>query len=55
MSVISFRVRRKNGETIRTTVVPANHSEEPHFGAMDLAVIVIFCLCLLAGLVLILV
>lgn len=53
--MISFRVRRKTGEAVKTTIVPSNHSEEPHFGAMDVAVIVIFCVCLVAGLVLVLV
>ena len=38
----------------RTTVIPANHSEEPHFGALDVAVLGFVGLCLVGGLALLL-
>ena len=39
MSEISYKVSGRNGDYVATTVVPANHSEEPHFGALDVAVL----------------
>ena len=52
MSEISYTVRGKNGDYVATSVVPANHSEEPHFGVLDLALLGFVGLCLLGGLAL---
>lgn len=54
MSEISYKVSGKNGDYVATTVVPSNHSEEPHFGALDVAVLSVICLCVLGGLTLLL-
>jgi len=54
MSEISYKVRGKDGDYVMTTVIPANHSEEPHFGTLDLAVLGFVGLFLLAGLALLL-
>jgi hypothetical protein len=45
MSAITFKVHRKSGDYVKATVVPANHSEEPHFGWMDGAIVTFFLLC----------
>ena len=45
MSAIAFKVNRKNGDYIKASVVPANHSEEPHFGLLDSAIITFFLVC----------
>jgi hypothetical protein len=50
MSEISYKVRGKNGDYVSTTVIPSNHSEEPHFGALDLAVLSFVGLSFLGGL-----
>jgi hypothetical protein len=50
MSALAFRVNRKNGDYIKATVVPANHSEEPRLGLADGAIIAFFLLCV-SGLV----
>jgi hypothetical protein len=54
MSEITYQVRGQNGDYVTTTVVPANHSAEPHFGALDIVVLCIVGSCLLGGLVLLL-
>jgi len=54
MSEISYKVHGKNGDFVKTTVIPANHSEEPHFGKLDVAVLSFVGLCLLGGLALLL-
>ena len=54
MSEISCKVRGNNGDYVATTVVPSNHSEEPHFGALDIAVLSLVGLCLVGGLALLL-
>jgi hypothetical protein len=54
MSEITYQVRGKNGDYVTTTVVPANHSAEPHFGALDIAVLGVVGACLVVGLVLLL-
>ena len=56
MSAITFKVNRKNGDYVKSAIVPANHTEEAHFGLLDGAVIAFFlmgaagliCLLLLA-------
>ena len=50
MSAIVYTVNRKGGDYIKATVVPANHSEQARFGAVD-AVVVSFLLLCLGGLV----
>jgi hypothetical protein len=49
MSAITFKVNRKNGDYIKSAIVPSNHSEESHFGLLDGAVIA-FILLGVAGL-----
>ncbi|HHY85903.1 MAG TPA: hypothetical protein GYA07_10305 [Verrucomicrobia bacterium] len=44
MNGITFSVRRKSGDHIRATVVPANRSEQPRFGLLDVAIIAFFVL-----------
>ena len=44
----------EGGNVVRTAVVPANRSEEPKFGPLDSAVIVVILVCFLlcvAGLI----
>ena len=45
MSAITFRVTRKSGEYVKATLVPANHSEEPHFGLLDGGIVAFFLSC----------
>lgn len=42
MKTVAFLVHGKNGDYVKATLVPANRSEEVHFGAADAAVIVVF-------------
>jgi hypothetical protein len=44
MTRIAYSVSRKSN-VFSTALVPANHSEETRFGAIDGAVIVFFLLC----------
>lgn len=44
MSTITFNVSHKNGDYVKPTLVPANHSEEPHFGLLDGAIVGFFLL-----------
>jgi len=44
MSGIAFKVQGKNGEYVKTALVPANHSEETHFGLLDGVVLGFFLL-----------
>ena len=53
MSTVAFKVKQKNGDFVKATIVPANHSEEPHFGVLD-GVIIGFFLLLVVGLVVLL-
>jgi hypothetical protein len=50
MSALAFKVNKKNGAYIKPTIVPANHSGESQFSALDGAIIAFFLLCV-AGLV----
>jgi hypothetical protein len=54
MSAIVYKVNRKGGAYIKAAVVPANHSEETHFGLID-GVIISFLLLCVGGLVCLLV
>jgi hypothetical protein len=42
MSTITFKVHRRNGDYVKAGIVPANHSEEPHFGLLDIAIVTFF-------------
>jgi hypothetical protein len=42
MKTIAFKVHGKSGDFVRASLVPANHSEEAHFGLIDGAVIAFF-------------
>jgi len=44
MTKIAYNVSRKS-HIFNTALVPANHSEEARFGAIDGAVILFFLLC----------
>lgn len=50
MSTLGFKVSRKNGEYVRPSLLPANHSKQSHFGVMDGVIVAFFALCV-AGLV----
>ena len=50
MSALAFKVTKKDGAYVKPTLVPANHSEQSRFGALDGAIIAFFLLCV-AGLV----
>lgn len=50
MSALTFKVNKQNGAYVKTSLVPANHSEESRFGALDGAILAFFLLCV-AGLV----
>jgi hypothetical protein len=50
MSALAFKVNKKNGAYIKPTIVPANHSGESQFSALDGAIVAFFLLCV-AGLV----
>ena len=41
---ITFKVQKKSGGYVRATVIPANHSDEPHFGALDGVIVTVFLL-----------
>jgi hypothetical protein len=45
MSALAFRVDSKSGNYIKATVVPANRTAEPRFGAADGVIIAFFLLC----------
>lgn len=45
MSAIVYRVNRKNGDYVKAAVVPANHSEEAHFGVVDGVIVSVLLLC----------
>jgi hypothetical protein len=44
MTKIAYNMSRKS-HVFNTALVPANHSEETRFGAIDGAVIIFFLLC----------
>ncbi len=56
MSAIVYRVNRKNGDYVKAAVIPANHSQEAHFGVIDGIIVGALLLCTLGlvGLVLLL-
>ena len=45
MSAITFKVHGKNGDYVKAGLVPANHSEESHFGVLDAAIVAFFLMC----------
>lgn len=45
MSALTFKVKRKSGDYVKAGLLPANHSEQSHFGALDGAVIGFFAVC----------
>ena len=50
MSTITVKVSGRNGDYLKVLPVPANHSEQSHFGLVDGIVVSFFALCA-AGLV----
>jgi hypothetical protein len=50
MSTLTFKVQRKSGTYVRPSLVPANHSAQTRFGAVD-AVISAFFLGCVGGLI----
>lgn len=45
MSTMTFKVNRKSGEYVKPSLIPANHSAQSRFGALDAAIIGFFALC----------
>ena len=45
MNAMAFNVDGKSGGYVKATIVPANHSEEPHFGLLDTTIVAFFLLC----------
>jgi len=54
MGAISYKVQGKSGDYVKASVVPPNHSKEPHFGLLDVAIVTAFLL-MVSGLVYLLV
>jgi hypothetical protein len=50
MSAVIYKASRDGGSYVKATIVPANHSEQSHFGLVDGAIIGFLLLCA-AGLV----
>jgi len=50
MSTLAFKVGRKNGEYVKPSLLPVNHSKQVHFGVVD-GMIVGFFTCCLGGLI----
>jgi hypothetical protein len=48
MSAIVFKANGRNGDYVKATLIPANHSEEPHFGVAD-GVVAAFLLACAGG------
>jgi len=44
MSAITYKVQGKSGDYVKASVVPANHSDEPHFGLLDGVIVAVFIL-----------
>ena len=44
MSAITVKVHGRNGDYLKVLPVPANHSEESHFGVVDGAIVTFFLL-----------
>ncbi len=45
MSTLVFKVNEKSGEYVKLALIPANHSEQSHFGPLDSATVGFFLLC----------
>ena len=45
MKAIVFKVDGRSGDYVKASLVPANHSEEAHFGLLDSVIITFFLLC----------
>jgi hypothetical protein len=45
MSTITVKVSGKSGDYLKVLPVPANHSEQAHFGVVDGIVVSLFVLC----------
>lgn len=50
MRPVAFRVKKKNGDYVKPSLVPASESEASRFSALDGILIAFFLLCV-AGLV----
>jgi hypothetical protein len=50
MSMLTFKVVRKSGTYVQPSLVPANHSAQTRFGAVD-AIITTFFLACVGGLI----
>ncbi len=46
MSTLTFKVSRKNGEYVKSSLLPVNHSAQPHFGLLDVAIVGFFAVCI---------
>ena len=45
MSPIEIKPHRKSGDYVRASIVPANVVTEPHFGLLDVVLVVLFLAC----------
>ena len=45
MKSIAFKVDGRNRDYIKASLIPANHSQESHFGLLDCAIVAFFLLC----------
>jgi hypothetical protein len=46
MSTLAFKVSRKSGEYVKPALIPANHSEQSHFGMVDGVIVGFFLMCI---------
>lgn len=46
MSTLAFKVSRKNGEYVKPSLIPANHSAQSHFGMVDGLIVGFFLVCI---------
>jgi hypothetical protein len=54
MATLTFKVSRKSGEYVKPSLLPVNHSAQPHFGVLDGVMVGFFALCI-GGLIFLLV
>ena len=45
MSTLTFKVSRKNGEYVKPSLLPANHSAQSRFGLVDGVIVGFFAVC----------
>jgi hypothetical protein len=45
VSTLTFKVNRKSGEYVKPSLLPANHSAQSRFGALDGVIVGFFAVC----------